>query len=186
MVIKKVNAVLGLLSIVFMIIHIGYSVFCYLTMYYNEMLKMVTAVPFMVLVCLHAICGMSTLFFNSDGTRMNLYPKKNMGTILQRLCAALMFPLLILHLFTFNIMKNAAGNGNMWVIYLMFVVEILFFACVITHVVISLSKGLVTLGLLTSPSTQKTLDRVMYIIGAVVFVIAVYAIISGQIGIHFH
>ena len=43
-----------------------------------------------------------------------------------------------------------------------------------------------TLGLLTSPSTQKTLDRVMYIIGAVVFVIAVYAIISGQIGIHFH
>ena len=83
-------------------------------------------------------------------------------------------------------MKNAAGNGNMWVIYLMFVVEILFFACVITHVVISLSKGLVTLGLLTSPSTQKTLDRVMYIIGAVAFVIAVYAIISGQIGIHFH
>ena len=179
---KKANAILGLLSIVFMVIHIGYSVFCYLTMYYNETLKAHIAAPLIVLMCLHAICGMLTLFFQSDGSSMNMYPKKNMGTIIQRVCAALIFPLLILHLFTFNIMKSAAKSGNMWVIYLMFVVEILFFACVIAHVSISLSKGLVTLGLLTSPTAQKRLDILMYILGAVVYVIAVVAIIRGQIG----
>ena len=80
---KKINVVLGLLSILFMVLHIGYSVFAYLTFYYNPVLKMVFAYPFMVLMCLHAVCGMMTIFTMKDGSRADLYPKQNMGTILQ-------------------------------------------------------------------------------------------------------
>ena len=69
---KKINAALGLLSILFMLLHIGYSVFCYLTFYYNPVLKMVFAIPFMVLVCLHAVCGMLTVFTMKDGSRMDI------------------------------------------------------------------------------------------------------------------
>ena len=42
---KKINAALGLLSIVFMLLHIGYTVYAYLTFYYNPFLKMVFSPP---------------------------------------------------------------------------------------------------------------------------------------------
>ena len=32
---KKINAALGLLSIVFMLLHMGYTVYAYLAFYYN-------------------------------------------------------------------------------------------------------------------------------------------------------
>ena len=59
---KKINAALGLLSIVFMLLHMGYTVYAYLAFYYNPFLKNLFAVPFMVLVCLHAVLGMMTVF----------------------------------------------------------------------------------------------------------------------------
>ncbi len=52
---KKMNAALGLLSILFILIHVGYNVFAYLTFYYNPALSKATAVPFLILVCLHAV-----------------------------------------------------------------------------------------------------------------------------------
>jgi succinate dehydrogenase hydrophobic anchor subunit len=79
---KKINAALGLLSIAAMLLHIGYTVFAYLAFYYDPMLKLLTAIPFMVLACLHAICGMLTVFLQADGTRLDLYPRQNARTVL--------------------------------------------------------------------------------------------------------
>ncbi len=95
---KKLSAALALLSIFAMLLHIGYTVFAYLAFYYNPVLKLMTAVPFMVLACLHVICGMLTVFLQADGTRLDLYPKQNVLTILQWVSAALMLPLLTLHI----------------------------------------------------------------------------------------
>lgn len=178
---KKLNAALGSLTILFMVLHIGYSVFAYLTFYYNPTLKLVFAYPFMVLMCLHAVCGMLTVFTMKDGSRADLYPKQNAGTILQRVSAALIFPLLILHINTFSLMRASAEKGLSVFIILLIAAEILFFGVVIAHVVISFSKGLITLGLLTSDKTRRKLDRVMYIAGAICFLIAVYAVVKGQI-----
>ena len=178
---KKWNAALGLLSIALMFLHIGYSVFCYLTFYYNPVLKNVFAIPFIVAVCLHAVLGMLTVFLNKDGTRMDLYPKKNLGTILQRVSAALVFPLLILHIQTFALMQAAAEKGQMPVIILLIAAEILFFAVVITHVSISLTKGMITLGWLSSEKTVRTLDRIIYVIGAACFALSVFAVVRGQL-----
>ncbi|MCR4923786.1 MAG: hypothetical protein K5931_07240 [Lachnospiraceae bacterium] len=178
---KKINAALGLLSIVFMLLHIAYTVFSYLTFYYNPLLKMIFAVPFMVLVCLHAICGMLTVFTQSDGTRMDLYPKLNMKTILQRVSAALIFPLLILHINTFSLLKAAAERKLTFLIILLFISEMLFFATVLTHVSISLTKGLVTLGILTSVETQKKLDRIIYIVCGIIYIVAVCSVLKTQI-----
>ncbi len=178
---KKINASLGLLSIVFMLLHIGYTVFSYITFYYNPFLKMVFAVPFMVLVCLHAICGMLTVFMQADGTRMDLYPKQNLKTILQRVSAALIFPLLILHINTFSLLKATAERGLIFFIILLFISEMLFFATVLIHVSISLTKGLVTLGILTSVEIQKKLDLIIYIVCAVIYVVAVCSVLKTQI-----
>ena len=109
---KKLNAALGLLSILLMLVHVGYSVFAYLTMYYNPQLKNLTAYPFLVAVSLHAVLGMSLVFFQSDGTSLSEYPKQNLHTVLQRLSAALILPMLILHLNTFSLMQSASQAGQ--------------------------------------------------------------------------
>ncbi|MCR5101381.1 MAG: hypothetical protein K6B41_08505 [Butyrivibrio sp.] len=178
---KKINAALGLLSIVFMLLHIGYTVFSYITFFYNPLLKMLFAVPFMVLVCLHAVCGMLTVFMQTDGSRMDLYPKLNLKTIFQRMSAALIFPLLILHINTFSLLQACAERGLTFFIILLFISEILFFATVLMHVSISLTKGLITLGILTSVEIQKKLDRIIYIVCALIYVVAVCSVLKTQI-----
>ena len=183
---KKINAALGLLSILCMLLHVAYSVFAYLTMYYNPTLKWAFAVPFIVLVCLHAICGMMTVFSQKDGSSLELYPKQNLRTILQRASAALIFPLLILHLYTFNLMKASAEKGMTVFIILLMLAELLFFGVVITHIAVSFSNGFITLGLLSSEKKRKVIDRIMYIVGALAFVISVYAVIKGQATMFLH
>lgn len=179
---KKINAALGLLSILFILIHMGYNVFAYLTFYYNPVLSKMTAVPFMILVCLHAVCGMLVVFLQKDGSRMDLYPKQNLQTILQRASAALIFPLLILHINTFAMMREASEKGNVWFIVLLLMGELLFFAVVITHVAVSFTKGFITLGLLSSDRLRRKLDGVIYVVGAVCFLVASFVIMKGQIG----
>lgn len=183
---KKINSALGLLSIAAMLVHIAYSVFAYLTMYYNPTLKTVFSIPFIVLVCMHAVCGMTVLFMQKDGCRADLYPKQNVQTILQRVSAALIFPLLILHLNTFSLMKASAENGLKVFIVLLIVAEFLFFGVVITHVAVSFSKGFITLGILSSPKKQVIIDRIMYIIGLICFIISAYAVVKGQLAMFLH
>ncbi len=177
---KKINAALGLLSILFMLLHIGYSAFAYLTMYYNPVLKTVFSVPFIVLVCLHAICGMSVLFMQKEPGGAELYAKQNMRTVLQRISAALIFPLLILHLKTFSLMQASAEKGAKIFIILLILAELIFFGVVITHIAVSFTNGFITLGLLSSEKTKRIIDRAVYIIGAAVFIVCAVAVIRGQ------
>ena len=178
---KKTNAVLGLLSIAAILAHIGYQIYAFLTLTYNPTMKILTAVPFMVLACLHAVCGMMTVFTQTDGTRLDLYPKQNKRIILQRATAAMIFPLLILHLNTQGLLRSASEAGQWFGFVLLLISQPVFYAVVLTHIAVSLSKGFITLGWLTSTEKQKALDRVVYVICAIAFVIATIAVLKGQI-----
>ena len=175
---KKINAALGLLSIVAMLVHIGYTVFAYLTFYYNESLKILTAIPFMVLVCLHAVCGMLTVFLQADGTRLDLYPKQNLRTILQRASAALILPLMILHINTYGLLASTA-EAEQWLWFaLLMLSQPLFYGVALTHVAVSVTRGLITLGLLSSSDRQKRIDRVIYVLGALAFAVATFVVLQ--------
>lgn len=177
---KRANAVLGLLSILFLLVHIGCSTFLYITMSYIPAFKL-TAVPVMVLGCIHAVIGMSEVFLLGDGTRLDLYPGFNKETIIQRISAALIFPLLIMHLKTFEVLKATSEKG-IWLPFIMVVLcQILFYGAVLAHVSVSFSKALITLGILTSEKQQKTLDRAACIICTLVFALAVFAVVKGEI-----
>lgn len=178
---KKLNAALGLLSIVAMLLHIGYTVFAYLAFYYNPTLKLLTAVPFMVLMCLHAVCGMLTVFLQADGTRLDLYPKQNLRTILQRASAALILPLLILHINTFGLLQSAVGAGQWLWFALLMLSQPLFYGVALTHVAVSVTRGLITLGLLSSREKQKKIDRVIYILCAAAFVASTYVVLKTEL-----
>ena len=178
---KKINAALGLLSIAAMLLHIGYTVFAYLAFYYNPTLKLLTAIPFMVLACLHAVCGMLTLFLQSDGMRLELYPKQNARTILQRVSAALMLPLLILHINTFGMLQSSAEAGQ-WIWFaLLMLSQPLFYGVVQTHIAVSVTRGLITLGWLSSTEKQKVIDRVVYILCALAFVVSTFVVVRTEL-----
>ena len=178
---KKTNAALGLLSIAAMLLHIGYTVFAYLAFYYNPTLKLLTAIPFMALACLHAVCGMLTVFLQADGTRLDLYPKQNARTILQRVSAALMLPLLILHINTFGLLKSSSDAGHWLWFALLMLSQPLFYGVVQTHIVVSVTRGLITLGWLSSTEKQKVIDRVVYILCALAFVVSTFVVVRTEL-----
>lgn len=178
---KKLNAALGLLSMAAMLLHIGYTVFAYLAFYYNPTLKQLTAVPFMVLACLHAVCGMLTVFLQSDGTRLNLYPRQNLRTILQRISAALMLPLLILHINTFNLLQSTAQAGQWLWFGLLMLSQPLFYATVLTHIATSVTRAFITLGWLASADKQKAIDRAVYILCGLAFAVSTFVVVRTEL-----
>ena len=178
---KKCNAALALLTMLALFVHIGYNAFAYLTFYYNPTLKTLTSVPTLVFVCLHAITGMCSVFLLGDGTRVDPYQRKNRRTVAQRVSAALIFPLLIVHLRTFDLLKGAAEGGT-WVMFgLVLCTQLAFYAVIAVHVVTSFSRALITLGLLSSRETQARIDQVVaaLCIGLVLF--AAFVVVKGQL-----
>lgn len=178
---KKINAALGLLSIAAMLLHIGYTVFAYLAFYYNPTLKLLTAIPFMALACLHAVCGMLTVFLQADGTRLDLYPKQNLRTILQRVSAALILPLLILHINTYGLLASTAEAGQWLWFALLMLSQPLFYGVALIHVAVSVTRGLITLGLLTSSDRQKRIDRVVYILCGLAFAVSIFVVVRTEL-----
>ena len=178
---KKCNALLGLLTILALFVHIGYNVYCYLMFYYSPTLSMLTAAPIIVFACLHAITGMCSVFLLGDGTRVSPYQKQNRRTVAQRVSAALIFPLLIVHLNTFEVLTIAATSGAWFVFALVLCAQIAFYAAVAVHVATSFSRALITLGLLTSKETQARIDKVAAIVCACLFPFAAFVVVRGQL-----
>ena len=178
---KKINAVAGLLACLTLLIHVCYNIYAYLTFYYNPTLKILTAIPFIVITCFHAVCGMCAVFLHGDGTRLDVYQKQNRQTIIQRVSAALIFPLLILHIRTFDLLKTSSGNENWLFFALLIFLQVVFYAVVAAHVSVSVSRALITLGILTDREKQRKLERFMLAFCAVLFAAAVFAVIKGQL-----
>lgn len=186
MILKKTNAVLGLLSSIAVVVHMAYNCFCYLTFYYNPALKLVTSVPLMVLMCGHAICGMCAIFLLGDGTRLDLYPQKNMKTIIQRVSAALIFPLLIVHLKTFEAMKSLSESG-IWIGFaLLMVLQLLFYVVITVHTSISFSKACITLGLLVDEKKVRLTDRIVALVMTALLLVTSFAVVKGELSMFVH
>ncbi len=178
---KKINAVLGLLSVLFLTVLIGDTVFCYLTLFYDPVLKLVFSLPCMVTVGLHAVCGILSVFVRRDAGPKDPYPRLNRRTLMQRISSGLMIPMLVLHTNSFSLLKAGAEKGYTALIILLIVCEMLFYATVMTHVSVSFSKALVTLGRVTSRETLDRIHRWARIVCALVFCTAVHSVAKIQI-----
>ena len=179
---KKCNALLGLLTILALFVHMAYNVFAYLTFYYNPTVKTLTAMPILVFLCLHAITGMCSVFLLGDGTRVSPYGQQNRRTVMQRVSAALIFPLLIVHLNSFNLLKSSAESGN-WILFvLVSIAQFGFYAVILLHVATSFSRALITLGLLSSRETQTKIDRFIAVACVFLFLAAAIVVTKIQLG----
>lgn len=178
---KKCNAVCALATTLALLVHVGYNAFAYLTLYYNPTLKVLTAFPFLFCACLHAAMGIYAVFFNADGTRMGLYKRQNWHTLVQRIAAFAIAPLLVAHMHTFSLLQGAA-TGEAWGAFaLVLVLQLAFYAAIAVHVALSLSRALITLGLLGSRETQKRLDRLVCVICAAAMLAAAVIVVRGQL-----
>lgn len=178
---KKISAAAGLLSSLGLLVHVVYNIYAYLTFYYNPTLNMLTAVPFILFTCVHAVCAMCSVFLLGDGTRLDTYQKQNMQTVIQRVSAALIFPLLILHIRTYDLLETSAEKEEWFMFGLLIFLQIIFYGVVAAHVAVSFSKGLITLGILADREKQKKLDRFLYVFCGILFAVSVFAIVKTQL-----
>ena len=168
---KKANAILGLLAIAILLAHAGYQVVAYLFFIYDPVVTQVLAWMTVGVVALHAIMGMSMVFFVHDGVTVKSYPRANLRTILQRASAIGIMVMLILHIKAFAIMKS----GTLGLIAAE-LIQFLFFTCVFTHIGTSFSNAFVTLGWLEDMEKKKKIDRVTWVICAVLWAVAVFVV----------
>lgn len=178
---KKLNAVLSLASMAALLLHLGYSVYAYLKYYYNPTLTKTFSIILMVLTSLHAVLGMSIVFLSGDGSRLSDYPKQNIRTILQRMSAALFFPLLILHVKTFELLKTFSGKDAWFMFYLLIFTEIIFYGTIILHVAVSLTRALITMGWLQSRKVMRILDLCIWAICSLAFLVSAVAVVRTQL-----
>lgn len=172
---------MALLSTLALCMHMSYNAFAYAVTYYNPILKAFATTPLILCVIGHGICGMCSVFLLGDGTRLDIYQGPNRRTIVQRVSAALIFPVLIMHLRTFELLSTLATEGA-WVPFaLVVLLQVAFFAVVSAHAATSFSKALITLGLLANLETQKRLDKVVYTLFTIAFVVATFAVIRGEL-----
>ena len=57
----------------------------------------------------------------------------------------------------------------------------LFYGVALTHVAVSVTRGLITLGLLSSIDTQKRIDRVVYILCALAFAVSTFVVLRTEL-----
>lgn len=180
---KKINAVISLFTAVAALGHIGTMAYTFVT---SQRINVTwLSWTFMGLCSVHAVLGMIAVFMGGDGTRANLYPEKNAKTVVQRITAALIFPLLILHINTFTWGESLAENGQMFLFWLLILAQVMFFLVVLAHTGISVPKAFVTLGLITQEKTLKRVERCCLIFFCLVFLASVIFVIRKEVMVIF-
>ncbi len=168
---KKANAILGLFAILILLGHAGYQIVAYILFIYNPLVTKVLAWATVAVVSMHAILGMSMVMFVHDGGSLGSYPKANLRTILQRASAIGIMVTLVLHIKAFDILKSGSLG-----LAAAEIIQVLFFSCVFTHIATSFSNAFVTLGILSDMDKKKKIDRVVFVICAVIWAVAVVVV----------
>lgn len=177
---KKINAVLGLAVIALFLIHIVYEIYAYLTFYYNPVLTKVIAYSTLVTAGLHVVLSIIIVFFMHDKGNGMRYPALNLRTLLQRISAFAIVPLMIVHMNTFKLLgMTSAAGGPLFVLVL--AVQVLFYADVLLHIGLSTGNALITLGFITTEKMRKRTDIIVWTVCAILFIAASVIVIRTQL-----
>ena len=166
--IKKWNARLSLLTLALLLIHEAYQLYAYLTFYYNPTLSAVTGYSVAGAFALHAVLSAICVFALHDSKGI-AYKRLNLGTVLQRVSAAVMTVLLPIHILSFGLLKSSAGGVGY---ILTEAAQVLFYGALSCHAALSFSKALITLGRLSDVKRKRVIDIAAAVICAALFTAA--------------
>lgn len=177
---KKTNAAAAFLVLLALCGHAGTMCVSLWTGWYNLIIAKTCATVTVIALAIHVLISLSLFFFFHDGAALR-YSRENRTVILQRLSAMAILILLHVHMTAYSHM--AAGETLTTAKTLFYcTTELLFFASVMTHVAVSFSKGLVTLGLAASPESVRKADVGAYVVCAAVMIAASGGILSFFLG----
>ena len=175
--IKKINALLSLITCVLLIIHTCYETAAYILFVYNPVMTKITGLSLEAAFVLHAILSVISVLIKHDSKTI-AYKRLNISTTVQRISAAFMVVLLPCHItFSALLFGQTATKAKC---YLFLAFQILFYAAIFTHVAVSFSKALITLGILEDERVMKNIDRAVVIVCVVLFAAVGYGIIATQ------
>ena len=173
--IKKVNAVLGLLTTALILFHIIYETVSFLTFSYDPFLTSLIAHILTFGVVLHVILSIIMLLFIHDKGNGFKYPKLNIRTLIQRISAVLIIFVTALHVNTFKLMNSVLNDTGTFC--LIVISQVLFYAIVLLHISLSFSNSLITLGLISSHKARKRADIASFSLCAFLFAAASFSVI---------
>jgi len=161
---KKINAVLSLVTILGLLVHLTNEMITYTLFIYNPVVSKVIGFSLMGLFLLHGGLAVTILFVSHDSHNIE-YKKLNKRTVFQRATAGLVVILLPLHIISFDLMSKGPGP----VVYVLLEVSrFLYYGSVLIHAGLSFGNALVTLGLLENRKKKRILDLIMLILSVVI------------------
>lgn len=173
---KKLNAVCTWILMPALLVHIVTTLAFLLTGWFD--MKLFVIVPRIVgVVCIMHVCiSMYIVFFKHDGANIGGYGKLNQRTIVQRASGIMILLLVHPHvkLFSSFLYENLPLPTPRKIV--IFIVEMLFFGAIYTHLECSFSRSLITMGLIRSEKTEHTIDMCARTFAAVGFVVTFFAL----------
>lgn len=176
MTLRKINAVLSLVTALLLIDHAGFYTVWMLSR--GSIAKSADNMP-MILACLvlvHALLSIAILVRDRRGAKIQAlegqapktqapktYPKQNIPTYIQRISGVLMLVLLGFHI--------AGKVTSFQPAILHAIIQPVFFAAALAHISVSVSKSMITLGIGTA-KIIKIIDIIMAVICGVILVAA--------------
>ena len=174
--IKKVNAVLSLLSTLGLAVHILCQAGSYYLFESNHRLLQVTGMFMELMVLLHMILSVYSLFVSHDSKTIR-YKKLNIRTYMQRITALAMVVLLPLHILCMKIVSSQKSAG---VFMICEAIQVLFFTAALYHFALSFGNALVSLGFLDDRLKKSKIDKAMLVVATILLVVASILIIPAQ------
>lgn len=170
MILRKINAFLSLIASVLLLDH---AIFFSIRMLSRGVIpKTVDAIPWILvaIMVIHAVMSIILLILGRKGSKnqqhVNKYLKMNVPTLVQRISGFLMILLLALHII------GAINHFQPKLLHA--ILHPIFFASVLAHVSISVSKALITLGV----GNAKVIRIVDIVIGAICGAVLVAGVIG--------
>ncbi len=164
--IKKSNAILSLFTCLMLLIHILYQTVAHLLLFYYPMVSKILGYAVLIPAVLHGVMSAISVLFIHDSRKI-MYKKANVRTYIQRICAVIIGVLLPVHLCSYAIHEIAAGSALFYAVAL---IQILFYGAIITHAAVSVSKALITLGMLKNIDKMRMMDRCLFAVCTALFV----------------
>ena len=161
MLLKKINAVIGLLSVILLWAHSAVNTLLLLRGQAGETPERFSYALF-ALVILHILISLFVMFFKTDHANGKKYPKVRSGWLWQRVTAVALIPLAVFHA---EIHVGTFGIGLAPILAAHFLVMLL---CYI-HIPLSVPNALLTLGLIESSGQHKTVRTVCWAVCALLF-----------------
>lgn len=180
MILKKINAVLGLSIIAALICHGGTMTYSLITYWYNYTICKFFAHAAVVLMILHALMSICIFFFLHDGSSIS-YSRLNTSTLIQRITAVLMIIFIHFHTTAYAHMATGESLSAGKTVFVL-ITEYIYIISVFLHTSVSFSKALITLGLISSAKTARRVDKAAYIICGVFTLGALYGITAFFVG----